>query len=91
MALVSTFAYWHYLLPEYLERTKRLAAMGDWLAIDRRLKSQLSQMAAMFDDFAAELDADAVHERELALTVVWQSAYTSTITLPVFADCLAYR
>jgi signal transduction histidine kinase/ActR/RegA family two-component response regulator len=81
VSLISTFAYWDHLLPEYLERTKRLAAMGDWLAIDRRLKSQLSHMTVTFNSFAAELDAAAAHERELTLEAVWRSERTSTVTL----------
>ncbi len=80
-SLMSTFAYWNYLLPEYLERTKRLAALGDWPAIDRRLKSQLSYMALMFDDFAAELDADTAHERKLTLLAIRHSQRTSAETL----------
>ena len=80
-SLVSTFVYWHYLLPEYLERTKRLAALGDWPAIDRRLKSQLSYMALMFNDLTAELDVDLTHERKLSLLAVRQSQRTSAATL----------
>jgi signal transduction histidine kinase/CheY-like chemotaxis protein len=82
-SLVSTFAYWNYLLPEYLERTKRLAQMGDWLAIDRRLRSQLSHVTTMFNGFAAELDADTAHERELTLEAIWRSERTSALTLLV--------
>jgi signal transduction histidine kinase/CheY-like chemotaxis protein/HPt (histidine-containing phosphotransfer) domain-containing protein len=80
-ALVSTFAYWQNLLPEYLERTKRLAALGDWLAIDRRLKSQLTNIAISSNDFAADLDADTAHERELTLVALRQSQRTAAATL----------
>jgi signal transduction histidine kinase/DNA-binding response OmpR family regulator len=80
-ALVSTFAYWRYLLPEYLERTQRLAALGDWLAIDRRLKSQLTFMAMMFNDFAAELDADTKSERELTLQALRREQRVAALTL----------
>jgi signal transduction histidine kinase/DNA-binding response OmpR family regulator len=80
-ALVSTFAYWQYVLPEYLERTKRLAAMGDWLAIDRRLKSQLSYMALTFNDFAAKLDDDTARERALTLRAIRQSQRLAAVTL----------
>jgi len=80
-ALASRFTYWNYLLPEYLERTKRLAALGDWPAIDRRLKSQLSYMGLMFNDFAAEFDASASHERELTLLAIKHSQRTSAATL----------
>ncbi len=83
-ALVSTFDYWQYLLPEYLERTKRLAALGDWLAIDRRLKSQLSQISTMFNDFAAELDAETAHEREIALQSVWKNQRRAAMALLVW-------
>ncbi len=80
-ALASTFAYWRYLLPEYLERTKRLAALGDWLAIDRRLKSQLTFMAMMFNDFAAELDADTTQERERTLQALRERRRVAALTL----------
>ena len=80
-ALISTFAYWQYLLPDYLERMKRLAAMGDWPAIDRRLKSQLSHMAPAFNDFAAELDTDTARERDRTLRSVRLSQRTSAVTL----------
>lgn len=80
-SLASTFVYWHYLLPEYMERTKRLAALGDWPAIDRRLKSQLSYMALMFNDLTAELDLELTHERKLTLLAVRQSQRTSAATL----------
>jgi signal transduction histidine kinase/CheY-like chemotaxis protein len=83
-ALVSTFAYWQYLLPEYLERTKRLAALGDWPAIDRRLKSQLTDIALMFNTFAAELDTDTAGEREFTLQALRQSQRTAAVTLLVF-------
>jgi signal transduction histidine kinase/CheY-like chemotaxis protein len=82
--LVSTFTYWQYLLPEYLERTKRLAALGDWLAIDRRLKSQLTYIALTFNSFAAELDADTAHEREITLRALRQSQGTAAVTLLIF-------
>ena len=83
-ALVSGFGYWQYLLPEYLERTKRLAALGDWLAIDRRLNSQLSQISTMFNAFAAELDADTAHEREIALQSVWRSQRRAAMALLIW-------
>ena len=83
-ASVSTFGYWQYLLPEYLERTKRLAALGDWLAIDRRLKSQMSQISTMFNDFAAELDADTAHEREIALQSVWKRQRGAAMALLIW-------
>ena len=82
-SLLSTFEYWHYLLPEYLGRTKRLAAMGDWLAIDRRMKSQLSLIGKMFNDFAAELDADTAKEREQTLKTIWQNQQNSTLAVLV--------
>jgi signal transduction histidine kinase/CheY-like chemotaxis protein len=84
-ALVSTFAYWHYLLPEYLERAKRLAALGDWLAIERRMKTQLSAMSSMFNAFAAELDADTSNEREMALQAIWRSRHIATAALSICA------
>ena len=83
-ALVATYTYWQYLLPEYLERTKRLAALGDWLAIDRRLKSQLTYIALTFNNFAAELDADTTHEREITLQALRQSQRTAAVTLLIF-------
>ncbi len=80
-SLASTFAYWNYLLPEYLERMKRLAALGDWPAIDRRLKSQLSSMGWMFNDFAADLDASLTQDRTLTLVAIRHSQRTSAATL----------
>jgi signal transduction histidine kinase/CheY-like chemotaxis protein/HPt (histidine-containing phosphotransfer) domain-containing protein len=83
-ALVATFTYWQYLLPEYLERTKRLAALDDWPAIDRRLKSQLTYIALTFNNFAAELDADTAREREFTLQALRQSQRTAAFTLLIF-------
>lgn len=82
-SLISTFTYWQYLLPDYLERTKRLAAMGDWPAIDRRLKSQLTQMALMFDDFATELDRDLESERQRTLVEIRRRQRAAAIAVLV--------
>ena len=80
-SLVSTFAYWNFLLPEYLERMKRLAALGDWPAIDRRLKNQLSSMGLMFDDFAGDLDSSLAGDRAQTLLAIRHSQRTSAATL----------
>ncbi len=84
-ALLPTFAYWRYVVPEYLERSKRLAALGDWAAIERRLKSQLSNMALSFNDFAAEFDAESGYERELTLRSARQSQRASAVALLICA------
>ncbi len=83
-SLVSTFAYWRYLLPEHLERTKRLAALGDWPAIDRRLNRQLSYVALMFNEFATELDAELGNERKVTLTAIRQKEREAAITMTIF-------
>jgi signal transduction histidine kinase/DNA-binding NarL/FixJ family response regulator len=83
-ALGSTLSYWKYLLPEYLERMKRLAAIGDWPAIDRRLNSQLPYMTVRFKRFSTELDADTARERELTLQSIWGAQRTSAAILLIF-------
>jgi PAS domain S-box-containing protein len=87
-AMVAAFAYWHRLLPEYLDRTKRLAEMGDWKAIDQRLTGQLSQMARMFGDFAAEVDSEMTSQRKSTLATIWRAEQLALIALVVIGSII---
>jgi|GEM_PF-3537418 len=82
-AMVASFAYWEVLVPEYLQRTQRLAALGDWLAIERRLNGQLSQMSDTFTKFATTLDDDIDRERQRAIEQIYQSQRRSLVTFMV--------
>jgi two-component system, sensor histidine kinase and response regulator len=89
-AMMATFAYWRRLLPRYLDRTVRLAALGDWQAIDRRLNGQLSPMAKMVNQSVAEIDRELSDQRRVTLATIWKAERSAFINLFAFISVIVF-
>ena len=87
-AMLATFAYWRRLLPQYLDRTVRLAELGDWPAIDRRLNGQLSPMAKMVDQSVAEIDHELSDQRQITLGTIWKAERSAFLNLLGFGSVI---
>lgn len=87
-AMLTTFAYWRRLLPQYLDRTVRLAELGDWPAIDRRLNGQLSPMAQMVDQSVAEIDRELADQRRITLAIIWKTERSAFFNLFAFGSVI---
>ncbi|MGA8598539.1 MAG: response regulator [Bryobacteraceae bacterium] len=85
-AMLATFAYWRRLLPQYLDRTVRLARLGDWQAIDRRLNGQLSPMAKMVNQSVAEIDHELADQRRITLASIWKTERSAFVNLFAFGS-----
>jgi signal transduction histidine kinase/CheY-like chemotaxis protein len=89
-AMLATFAYWRRLLPTYLDRTVRLAELGDWQAINRRLNGQLSPMAKMVDQSVAEIDHELSDQRRITLAVIWKTERSAFVNLFAFGSVIIF-
>ncbi len=85
-AMLATFAYWRRLLPQYMDRTVRLAELGDWPAIDRRLNGQLSPMAKMVNQSVAEIDRELADQRRITLAIIWKTERSAFVNLFAFGS-----
>ena len=85
-AMLATFAYWRRLLPEYLDKSKRLAALGDWQAIDRRLNVQLAPMAKMLNESVTAIDVDLAAQRKTTLASIRAAEQSTSVSLAAFGS-----
>ena len=87
-ALLATLGFWRRLLPDYLDRTIRLAALGDWEAIDRRLDSQLSPTAQVLNESVAQIDREINDQRRITLADIWGNAESAFIHMMVLGSLI---